>query len=129
MINNYSPKIPEKSCVQLRVCLTDEVPVYEKPRRLAPKEKEIVNNIIQQWLEQGVCRASKSDFASAVILRPKKTPGLWRLCIDDVIDVLQDWAVFTNLDLVDGFFYVDVDKKSVKYLSFIVPDGCTRSTI
>lgn len=142
IITNYSPKIPEKSCVQLKVCLTDEVPVYEKPRRLAPKEKEIVNNIIQNWLDQGICRASKSDFASAVVLRPKKTPGLWRLCIDfrrlnrkvirdrfplpimdDVIDVLQDGAVFTNLDLVDGFFHIDVDEDSIKYLSFIVPDG------
>lgn len=142
LIANYSPKSPEKSCVQLKVCLTDEVPVYEKPRRLAPKEKEIVNNTIQHWIDQGICRPSNSDFASAVVLRPKKTPGLWRLCIDfrrlnrkvvrdrfplpimdDVIDVLQDGAVFTNLDLVDGFFHIDVDEDSVKYLSFIVPDG------
>lgn len=142
IIANYSPKIPVKSCVELKVCLTDEVPVYEKPRRLSPKEKAIVNDIIQQWLEQGICRPSKSDFASAVLLRPKKTPGQWRLCIDfrrlnrkvirdrfplpimdDVIDVLQGGIVFTNLDLVDGFFHVDVDEDCVKYLSFIVPDG------
>lgn len=142
MVANYSPKIPENSCVQLKVCLTDEVPVYEKLRRLSPKEKQIVNGIIQQWLEEGICRPSKSDFASAVILRPKKTPGTWRLCIDfrrlnrkvirdrfplpimdDVIDILHDGSVFSNLDLVDGFFHVDVDEDSVKYLSFIVPDG------
>lgn len=142
MIENYSPKIPEKSCVELKVCLMDEVPIYEKPRSLAPKEKEIVNETIQHWIEKGICRPSKSAFASAVVLRPKKTPVLWRLCIDfrrlnrkvirdrflmpimdDVIDVLQEATVYSTLDLVDGFFHVDVDEDSIKYLSFIVPDG------
>lgn len=47
MIANYSPKIPKRSCIEMKICLTDEVPVYEKPRRLAPKEKEIVSQIVQ----------------------------------------------------------------------------------
>lgn len=74
MINNYAPKITQKSGVEMKDCLTDEVPVYEKPRRLAPKEKEIINNTIQEWIGKGICRPSNSEFASAVVLRPKKTP-------------------------------------------------------
>lgn len=33
MIENYKPKIPEKSQVEMKICLTDEIPVYEKARR------------------------------------------------------------------------------------------------
>lgn len=127
LISNYSPKVPDKSCVQLKVCLTDEIPVYEKPRRLSPKEREVVNSTIQEWIDRDICRPSNSAFASAVVLRQKKTSGSWRLCIDfrrlnrfplpimdDVIDVLQKGTVFSNLDLVDGFFHVDVEEDSVK---------------
>lgn len=141
MIKNYSPKIPVKSCVQMKVCLTDEVPVYEKPRRLAPKEKEIVNTIIKQWLEEGICRPSNSPFSSAVVLRPKKIKGAYRLCIDfcrlnrkvirdryplpimdEVIDVLQGAVIYSILDLRDGFFHVDVEEDSIKYLTGSIPE-------
>lgn len=140
LIQNYKPKIPEKSKVEMKVCLTDEIPVYEKARRMSPKERNIVNEIIKGWLKDGVCRLSNSPYASPIVLRPKKVG--WRLCIDfrrlnkkvirdrfplpimeDVMDILQGAAVFTTLDLRDGFFHVDVSEESVKYLSFIVPDG------
>lgn len=142
MIKNYKPKVPEKSCIEMNICLTDDVPVYEKPRRLAPMEKEIVNNMIQDWLKRGICRPSNSAYASPVVLRPKKTKGLWRLCIDfrrlnkkvirdrfplpimdEVLDILQGARVYSNLDLTDGFFHVDVNHECVKFLSFIIPDG------
>lgn len=140
MVQSYKPKIPEKSQVEMKICLTDEVPVYEKARRLSPKERSIVNDIIKDWLKNGVCRPSNSPYASPVVLRPKKSG--WRLCVDfrrlnkkvvrdrfpiplmeDVMDILQDARTFSTLDLRDGFFHVDVHEDSVKYLSFIVPDG------
>lgn len=43
--------------------------------------------------------------------------------MDDVLDILQGAQVYSNLDLTDGLFHVDVDEESIKYLSFIVPDG------
>ena len=39
-ITNNIPKKPEKSCVEMKVSLTDGMPVYEKPRRKSPKEKD-----------------------------------------------------------------------------------------
>lgn len=140
MIQNYKPKIPEKSKLEMKICLTDDIPVYEKARRMSPKEQGIINDIIKDWLEKGVCRPSISPYASPVLLRPKKVG--WRLCVDfrrlnkkvirdrfplplmeDVMDILQTARVFSTLDLRDGFFHVDVHEDSVKYLSFIVPDG------
>lgn len=140
MVQNYKPKIPEKSKVEMKICLTDEIPVYEKARRLSPKERTIVNDIIKGWLKDGVCRPSTSPYASPIVLRPKKVG--WRLCVDfrrlnkkvvrdrfplpimeDVMDVLQAARIYTTLDLRDGFFHVDVHEDSVKCLAFIVPDG------
>lgn len=141
MINNYKPKVPEKSCVEMKVLLADERPVYEKARRLSPKERELVNDTIKDWIHRGICRPSNSQYASPIVLRPKKN-GLYRLCVDfrrlnkkvirdryplpimeDVVDVLQGAVVYTTIDLRDGFFHVDVTEESVKFLSFIVPDG------
>lgn len=99
-----------------------------------------MNDTIEDWLKNRVCRPSNSTYASPVLLRPKKIYG--RLCVDfrrlnkkvvrdrfpiplmeDVMDILQTARRFSTLDLRDGFFHVDVHEDSVKYLSFIVPDG------
>jgi len=43
--------------------------------------------------------------------------------IEDQLDRLQDARVFSTIDLKNGFFHVRMDESSVKYTSFIVPDG------
>jgi len=43
--------------------------------------------------------------------------------IDDQIDRLRGAVVFSTLDLRNGFFHIPVDEASVKYTSFIVPNG------
>ncbi|GFX88541.1 hypothetical protein TNCV_2659521 [Trichonephila clavipes] len=72
----------------------------------------------------------------------KKKDGSSRMCIDyrklnqklvkdkfplpiieDVLDTLQEAKVYSTLDLLNGFFHVDVKEDCRKYTSFIVPDG------
>lgn len=43
--------------------------------------------------------------------------------IEDQLDQLQDAKVFSTLDLENGFFHVRMDEASIRYTSFIVPDG------
>lgn len=43
--------------------------------------------------------------------------------IEDQLDRLQGARIFSTIDLKNGFFYVRMDEASVKYTSFIVPDG------
>lgn len=43
--------------------------------------------------------------------------------IDDQIDRLRGAVVFSTLDLRNGFFHVPIDEASVKYTSFVVPNG------
>lgn len=71
-----------------------------------------------------------------------KKDGTMRLCIDyrllnkkiirdryllplieDQIDRLRDAAVFSVLDLRNEFFHVPVEEGSVKYTSFVTPNG------
>lgn len=104
-------------------------------------ERDIVNAQIEEWEKQGIVRPSASDFASPVVL-VKKKDGSHRLYIDyrqlnkkiikdryplplieDQLDQLQSAKVFSTLDLKNGFFHVRMDESSVKYTSFIVPDG------
>ena len=84
---------------------------------------------------------SVSDYASPVVLVKKKDRSS-KLCVDyralnkkiikdryplplieDQLDRLQDARVFSTLDLKNGFFHVCVDDASIKYTSFVVPDG------
>lgn len=43
--------------------------------------------------------------------------------VDDQIDCLTDHCYFTSLDLKDGFYHVLIAKDSIKFTSFVTPDG------
>lgn len=43
--------------------------------------------------------------------------------IDDVIDALVGYRVFSTIDLTNGFFHVPVEINSQKYTAFVTPNG------
>lgn len=116
------------------------MPVNLRPRRLAPKEKNILREEIRKWLDNGIIKPSKSGYASPVIVRKKD--GSSRVCvdyrllnkkiirdklpmplIDDRIDALVGFRVFSVIDLKNGFFHVPVEKESQTYTAFVTPDS------
>ncbi|XP_037931255.1 uncharacterized protein LOC119666053 [Teleopsis dalmanni] len=111
------------------------------PRRLAQTERDFVQFQIQEWLENGIIQESSSNYASPIVLARKKD-GSYRLCVDyrklnskvirdrhplpnyeEILEGLYNATVFTTLDLCNGFFHVNVDELSMKYTSFVIPDG------
>lgn len=139
--HEYRPVKKKESVVKLILTLTDAVPVHQPARRLAPLERVVVNTQVDEWLRDGIVRDSRSDYASPVVL-VKKKDGTRRLCVDyralnkkiikdryplPIIDELLEKfcgaKVFSTLDLRNGFFHVDVDPTSIKYTSFVTPDG------
>lgn len=140
-ITSYKPNCHVKSRVQTKIILTDDVPVNITPRRFAPKEKQILEKTIEEWLKAGIIKESASEYASPVTLAPKKN-GSMRVCVDyrqlnrkilkdcfpmrnieDQIDSLKSSKVFTVLDLKNSFFHVPVEKSSQKYTSFVTHMG------
>lgn len=141
LVRNYKPRIGGKSCVEMEIIVTDNIPVYQNPRRLSPVERNVANEMVERFLKDGIIRPSKSTYASPILLRKKKN-GTYRFCIDyrkindkivkeryplplmeDIIEDLNEDLVFTSLDLIDGFYHVNMAENSIKYTSFITPDG------
>lgn len=119
---------------------TDEA-IHCPPRRLSHTEREEVRRQVNELLEKKVIRPSSSPYASAIVIVRKKN-GELRICIDyrplnavtvrdnyplplieDCLEYLNRKKIFTVLDLKSGFHQVKVAKDSVKYTSFVTPDG------
>lgn len=141
VIHEYCPKRNVNCAIQMKIVLTDDVPVFQHPRRLAYSEQGVVDEQIQEWLSGKIIKPSTSEYASPIVLVAKKN-GKKRLCcdyrklnekivrdnfpmiqMDSVIEKLQGAKVFTTLDLTNGYFHVPVAPESQKYTSFVTPKG------
>lgn len=137
LVQDYQPAKTKSTGVKMHIVLKDDVPVHQilfiVPRRLSAEQRNVVNEIINEWIEDGIVRPSTSEYVSPIVLVAKKD-GRSRLCVDyrmlnqkiirdrfplplieDQLDRLQDATVFSALDLRNGFFHVPMEEKSVKY--------------
>lgn len=122
LITNYKPEKTHDVGIKTRIILKDDIPVASRPRRLSPSEKQEVEELMKQWLDEGIIRPSSSEYASSIVL-VKKKDGSTRVCVDyrelnkkierprfplpfieDQLDQLQGAKIFTTLDLKNGFF-------------------------
>ena len=75
---------PQKTCeveVEMNLILQDDLPVYERPRRLSSWDKIEVDNQIKTWLEDGMICQSQPDYASSIVLVKQKN-GSTKICVD-----------------------------------------------
>lgn len=56
-------------------------PVNIRPYRYSAVQKSVIEELVEDMLQQGIIRTSKSSFASPVVLVEKKNGG-WRICVD-----------------------------------------------
>ncbi|XP_055542572.1 uncharacterized protein LOC129728180 [Wyeomyia smithii] len=141
LIENYKPETSVRPVNELRINLTDNEIVCEYPRRLAGLEKEVVKKQIDEWLDEGIIQPSTSEYASPIVVVPKKD-GTRRVCVDyrqinkkvvrdkfptpnveEQIDQLSEARVYTTLDLRNSYFHVAIEESSRKYTSFVTNDG------
>ena len=113
----YDHRIPLKAEAQ---------PVNIRPYRYPFRQKDIIEQLVQEMLDSSIIQPSSSPFASPVGLVSKKD-GTWRLCVDyrelnnqtikdkfpiplvdELIDELAGSIVFINIDLRVGYHQLRV---------------------
>lgn len=134
------PLIPA-SRTRHRINTASAHPVRQKPYRVSPSERNIINEQVQEMLGKGVIQESASPWAAPVIL-VKKKDGTWRFCvdyrrlnsvtkkdvyplprIDDAIDCLHSASYFSSVDLRAGYWQIPMHPDDKEKTAFVTPDG------
>ena len=117
-------------------------PVYIPAYRLPHSQRKIVEEYVNEMLDQGVVKSSKSPWNSPIFLVPKKD-GKYRPVIDFrkvnavteddryPLPVLKDLlmslgqgnTIFSSLDLISGYWQVPMAPESTEITAFSTPQG------
>ncbi|UYV79891.1 hypothetical protein LAZ67_18000994, partial [Cordylochernes scorpioides] len=127
--------------VKHRISTGDHLPTKQRPYRVAPAERQIIQEEVNKMEEIGIIQPSASPWASPVVLVRKKD-GSWRFCfdyrrlnkitkkdvyplprIDDTLDCLQGARFYSSMDLQSGYWQIDVEEADREKTAFINPDG------
>lgn len=130
-----------KSKIKHRIYTGDHPPIKQRPYRVSPTERRIIQTEVEKMIDMGVVKPSESPWSSPVVL-VKKKDGTWRFCvdyrrlnkitkkdvyplprIDDALDALQGSTFFSTIDLQSGYWQVEVDEKDQEKTAFVTPDG------
>jgi hypothetical protein len=127
----YKPGIP----------LDTPDPLYT-PQYLVPYEmRQEIRKAIQDFLEQGIIRPSSSPYNSPSLMVPKRDGG-YRLVVDfrrlnkhvitdphplprisQIMEALGSAVYFTALDLLHGFYNLEIREEDRCKTAFSTPDG------
>ena len=127
--------------IEHRIDTGNHYPFSCPPRRVSPREREIIDELVKEMLDTGVCSTSNSPWASPIVLIPKKD-GSIRFCvdyrklnsvtvrdvyplprIDDCLAALGGNKFFSTLDLVSGYWQLNVAEEDKEKTAFITPSG------
>lgn len=122
----------------------DAKPVYQTPYRAGHKSREFQQKEVDRMLTDKVIEAAQSEWASPVVLVPKKDGSL-RFCVDyrrlnavtirdsypiprmdECIDSLGDATVFTTLDCNSGYWQIEVAEEDRDKTTFVSHCGMYR---
>ncbi|UYV65614.1 hypothetical protein LAZ67_3004865, partial [Cordylochernes scorpioides] len=127
--------------VKHRINTGDHLPTKQRPYRVAPRERQIIQDEVNKMEKLGIIQPSESPWASPVVLIRKKD-GSWRFCvdyrrlnkitkkdvyplprIDDTLDCLRGASFYSSMDLQSGYWQIDVEESDREKTAFITPDG------
>lgn len=122
-------------------------PIQSAPYRYPPSGLKIIEEHTAKMLKQGICRESRSPWASPVVLIPKKG-GEIRFCvdfrklnavtvrdafplprIDTLLDALRGNMWFSTLDLVSGYWQIPIEDDVREKTAFVTHEGLYEFTV
>ena len=125
--------------VKMKIDTGDTPPIRLRPYRIPLKNQPVVNKAIDEMLEAGIIRRSRSEYAFPVVIVDKKD-GSKRFCIDfralnkvtkpisyplplidDMLSLLGGSKFFTSLDMKSGYWQILMDEKDREKTAFSVP--------
>ncbi|UYV79989.1 K02A2.6-like [Cordylochernes scorpioides] len=132
---------PVSGEIKHKIDTSDYPPVRQRPYRVSPAERRVIQSEVEKMMETKIIRPSSSPWASPVILVRKKDGSL-RFCvdyrrlnkitkkdvyplprIDDALDTLSGSRYFSTMDMRSGYWQIEVDDKDREKTAFITPDG------
>ncbi|XP_060202731.1 uncharacterized protein LOC132631149 [Lycium barbarum] len=128
---------PSRGVFDHRIVLKNGTePINKRPYRYPSVKKDIIEELVQQMLDQGIIQPSCSPFASPVVLVGKKD-GSWRMCVDyrdlnkftvknkfpipiveDLLDELEGSKIFSKIDLRSGYHQLRMAIEDVPKTTF-----------
>lgn len=136
-----NPKQPDLSKAVPHRIEVSGGPIHQQLRRVNPIHQEVHDKAIADMIANHIIRPSKSEWASPIVLVPKKD-GTIRFCvdfralnavtkkdvyplprIDDVIDALGKARIFSTLDLASGYWQIPMAPEDIPKTAFITRKG------
>ena len=127
--------------VQHHIDTGDHAPIRQRAYRVPAAQKERIEHCIDEMLEQGVIRPSTSAWSSPVVLI-KKPDGSDRFCCDlrkvnsvtkkdsyplpriaDTLDALSGAQFFSSIDLMAGYWQIELTEQSREKTAFVTHAG------
>ena len=128
------------SVLRHKIDTGDAAPIHQTACRLPFHLRELVHNMIEGMLDQGIVEPAEGAWSSPIVLAKKD--GSYRFCvdfcrvndvtkkdvhpiprIDDALDSLAGTKLFSVLDLASGYWQVELDPADKEKTAFATPFG------
>ncbi|XP_068237201.1 uncharacterized protein [Palaemon carinicauda] len=127
--------------IQHKIRLREETPISQRPYRMSPRQQQQLKTEVAYLLKHGLAEESHSEWASPCIL-VDKPDGSARMCTDyrkvnnvtikdsypmprveDIIDNVAKFPFLSKIDLLKGYYQIELDKDSRNIAAFVTPHG------